>query len=84
MLTGNTPRKPAMDPKHGLITTDTLLISGGVSGGYVKRNHIERMFGKLKQPRRIDTRYGKTTLSLASSLNLAAARLWLKSFVNAA
>ncbi|UVI40423.1 transposase [Qipengyuania spongiae] len=29
-------------------------------------------------------RYGKTALSFESFLNLAAARLWLKSFVNAA
>ena len=51
---------------------------------YRDRNRIERMFGKLKQQRRIATRYDKTALSFASFLNLAAARLWLKSFVNAA
>ncbi|MEG8224166.1 transposase, partial [Sphingomonas sp. HH69] len=44
----------------------------------------ERMFGKLKQQRRIATRYDKTVLSFESFLNLAAARLWLKSFVNTA
>lgn len=48
------------------------------------RNRIERMFGKLKQQRRIATRYDKTILSFESFVNLAAARLWLKSFVNAA
>lgn len=51
---------------------------------YKDRNQIERMFGKLKQQRRIATRYDKTVLSFQSSLNLAAVRLWLKSFVNAA
>jgi transposase len=51
---------------------------------YKDRNRVERMFGKLKQQRRIATRYDKTTLSLASFLNLAPARLWLKSFVNTA
>lgn len=51
---------------------------------YRDRNRIERMFGKLKQQRRIATRYDKTALSFASFLNLAAARIWLKSFVNAA
>lgn len=51
---------------------------------YRDRNRIERMFGKLKQQRRIATRYDKTILSFESFLNLAAARLWLKSFVNAA
>ena len=51
---------------------------------YKDRNRIERMFGVLKQQRRIATRYDKTALSFASFLNLAAARLWLKSFVNTA
>ncbi len=51
---------------------------------YKDRNRIERMFGILKQQRRIATRYDKTALSFASFLNLAAARLWMKSFVNAA
>lgn len=50
---------------------------------YRDRNRIERMFAKLKQRRRIATRYDKTALSFASFLNLVAARLWLKSFVNA-
>lgn len=51
---------------------------------YKDRNRIECMFGKLKQQRRIATRYDKTVLSFESFLNLAAARLWLKSFVNTA
>lgn len=51
---------------------------------YKDRNRVERMFGKLKQQRRIATRYDKTILSFESFLNLAAVRLWLKSFVNAA
>ena len=40
--------------------------------------------GKLKQQRRITTRYDKTVLSFECFLNLAAARLWLKSFVSTA
>jgi transposase len=51
---------------------------------YKDRNRVERMFGKLKQQRRIATRYDKTVLSFESFLNLAASRLWLKSFVNTA
>jgi transposase len=35
------------------------------------------MFTKLKQQRRIATRYDKTTLSFASFFNLAAAKRWL-------
>jgi len=51
---------------------------------YKDRNRVERMFAKLKQQRRIATRDDKTILSFESFLNLAAARLWLKSFVNTA
>jgi transposase len=50
---------------------------------YRDRNRIERMFGHLKQFRRIATRYDKTALSFASFLNLAAIRKWLPDFVNA-
>ncbi|MBS1068258.1 IS5 family transposase, partial [Gluconobacter cerinus] len=49
---------------------------------YRDRNHIERMFNRLKQMRRIATRYDKTALSFMSFLNIAAARLWIRSFVN--
>ncbi|MGF7156180.1 transposase [Novosphingobium gossypii] len=51
---------------------------------YCDRNRIERMFGQLKQFRRIATRYDKTALSFASFLNLAAIRKWLPDFINAA
>ncbi len=50
---------------------------------YKDRNRVERMFGKLKQQRRIATRYDKT-LSFESLLNLAATHLWRKSLVNTA
>ncbi|KXV36114.1 transposase, partial [Gluconobacter thailandicus] len=49
---------------------------------YRDRNRIERMFNRLKQMRRIATRYDKTALSFMSFLNIAAARLWIRSFVN--
>ena len=48
---------------------------------YKDRNRVEQMFTQLKQQRRIATRYDKTILSFESFLNLAAARLWIKSFV---
>ncbi|GMM62589.1 hypothetical protein NUTIK01_33660 [Novosphingobium sp. IK01] len=35
---------------------------------YRDRNRVERMFGKLKQQRRIATRYDKTILSFESWL----------------
>jgi transposase len=49
---------------------------------YRDRNRIERMFNRLKQSRRIATRYDKTALSFLGFLQLAAIRIWLPSFVN--
>ena len=51
---------------------------------YRERNRIERMFNKLKQFRRIATRYDKTARAYLSFLNLAGARLWIRSLVTAA
>jgi len=51
---------------------------------YRDRNHVERLFNRLKQSRRIATRYDKTSLSFVSFLCLASARLWLNDFVNRA
>ncbi|GEM15794.1 hypothetical protein NBRC3293_0291 [Gluconobacter oxydans NBRC 3293] len=42
------------------------------------------MFNRLKPMRRIATRYDKTALFFMNFLNLAAARLWIRSFVNVA
>ena len=50
---------------------------------YKDRNRIERMFNRIKQFRRIATRYDKTRLSYESFLNLAAAMIWITAFVNA-
>jgi transposase len=49
---------------------------------YKDRNRIERMFNRLKQFRRVATRYDKTSKSFQAFLNLAAAKLWLPTFVN--
>lgn len=51
---------------------------------YRDRNRIERMFNRLKQFRRIATRYDKTARSFLAFLCLAAATLWLPAFVNRA
>lgn len=51
---------------------------------YKDRNRIERMFNRLKQFRRIATRYDKTAKSFLGFLHLAAAKLWLPAFVNRA
>jgi len=42
------------------------------------------MFNRLKQFRRIATRYDKTARSFLGFLCLAAAKLWIPSFVNRA
>jgi transposase len=40
------------------------------------------MFNRLKQFRRIATRYDKTAVSFLAFLNLAAATMWMSAFVN--
>lgn len=49
---------------------------------YKGRNRIERMFNRLKQFRRVATRYDKTRKSFSAFLALAAAKIWLPYFVN--
>ena len=44
---------------------------------YKDRNRIKRMFNRLKQARRIATRYDKTAASFLGFLNMAASRLRL-------
>jgi transposase len=45
---------------------------------YKRRNLIERCVNRLKQLRRIATRYEKTARAYLSMLCIAAARLWIK------
>ncbi len=45
---------------------------------YKERNLIERMFNKLKQFRRIATRYDKRASSFLSFIHLAATLIWLQ------
>lgn len=49
---------------------------------YRDRNRVERMFNRLKQCRRIATRYDKTSASYLGFLALAAAKLWMPTYVN--
>ena len=46
---------------------------------YVNRNHVERLWARLKEWRAIATRYEKTASSFMGVLCLAAALDWLKS-----
>ena len=51
---------------------------------YALRNEIERCFNKLKNARRLATRYDKTAASYRGFVNIVSLRLWLKAFVNTA
>lgn len=48
---------------------------------YKDRNQVERLFNRLKQNRRIATRYDKTKLSFEAFLTIAALKDWMKTFV---
>ena len=51
---------------------------------YRQRHPIENLFAKLKDWRRIATRYDKTAASFLGFLALAAAKLWMPTYVNRA
>lgn len=45
---------------------------------YKERNHIERLFNKLKHFRRVATRYDKTAAAFLAFVHVASICLWLK------
>jgi len=45
---------------------------------YKERNHVERLFNKLKHFRRVATRYDKTATAFLAFVHIAAIYLWLK------
>nr|WP_265332449.1 transposase [Pseudomonas syringae] len=47
---------------------------------YRQRNIIERMFGWLKEDRRIVTRFDKIATSFATMVSLACAMRWLRQY----
>jgi transposase len=49
---------------------------------YALRNRIERCFNKLKNSRRLATRYDKTKASYLGFVHIAAIRIWTRAFVN--
>lgn len=51
---------------------------------YALRNRIERCINKLKNARRLATRYDKTAVSYLGFIHIVSARLWIKHFVNTA
>ena len=49
---------------------------------YALRNMVERCFNKLKNARRLATRYDKTADIYLGFIQLVAIRLWMRQFVN--
>ena len=49
---------------------------------YALRNRIERCFNKLKNARRLATRYDKTAASYLGFVQIAAISIWTNAFVN--
>jgi len=49
---------------------------------YALRNRIERCFNRLKNARRLATRYDKTAASYLAFIQIVSLRLWAKHFVN--
>ncbi|WP_419799965.1 IS5 family transposase [Terasakiella sp.] len=49
---------------------------------YGLRNQVERCFNKLKNARRVATRYDKTMLSFLGFVQVTSIRVWVKYFVN--
>lgn len=50
---------------------------------YALRNRIERTFGRMKNARRMATRYDQTAESYLGFVQIAAVRMWVNYFVNA-
>jgi len=68
MITGVT--SPLVAPRAGAWIEDRYI--------YKERNAIERMFNKIKQFRRIATRYDKLSIAYLSFLHVAAIAVWLR------
>jgi transposase len=52
--------------------------------GYIHalRNQVERCFNKMKNARRLATRYDKTASSYLGFVQVVSIRLWIRHFVN--
>ena len=51
---------------------------------YRQRNHVERFFNKLKQFRRVATRYEKLGANFFAFVKLASVRIWLRAIESTA
>ncbi len=71
---GGTPVIPTKRNRKVQIATDGFI--------YALRNRIERGISRLKNSRRVATRYDKSASSFLGFVQLTAVRLWLRHFVN--
>jgi transposase len=76
-----------MDKRGGMAMIPTKrnrLVQLPVDAGiYALRNMVERCFNKLKNARRLATRYDKTADSYLGFIHIVSIRLWMRQFVNA-
>lgn len=72
---GATPEIPTKKNRKVQYSVDRIL--------YAMRNRIERFFNKLKNSRRVATRYDHTASSFLGFAQLATIKLWIR-FVHAA
>jgi transposase len=49
---------------------------------YRSRNLVERFFSRIKQCRRIATRYDKLTMNYLAFIKLASIRIWLRAYAS--
>jgi transposase len=49
---------------------------------YALRNRVERCINRLKNARRLATRYDKTACSFLAFIHIVSCRLWIRHFVN--
>jgi transposase len=71
---GTLPMIPTKSSRKAKVTVDYAL--------YSLRNRIERYFNKIKNARRVATRYDKLAASFMAFVEIASIRYWLR-FVNA-
>jgi transposase len=72
---GGVPMIPTKKNRRMQIAIDSAI--------YALRNRIERCFNRLKNARRVATRYDKLADTFLGFIHLVAVRLWLRHFVNA-
>lgn len=71
---GGTPVIPGRSSRKEAIPVEPFV--------YALRNQIERCFNKLKNARRLATRYDKTAQSYLGFIHIVSVRLWINKFVN--